>query len=51
MRSRIEGGQAREWRRSFAARAVTLSQADWLVAAAALSNGGRLAVEDWPTGV
>lgn len=58
-----EGWQAGEWRRQFAAGGETLSQADCLVAAAALSVGGRLAtgnprdfpmdgilVEHWPVG-
>jgi len=58
-----EGSQAGEWRREYAARGRTLTQADCLVAAAALSVGGRLAtgnpkdfpmaelaVEDWPAG-
>lgn len=58
-----EGRQAGEWRRSFAARGRTLTQADCLVAAAALAVGGRLAtgnprdfpmgaltVEHWPVG-
>lgn len=58
-----EGWQAGTWRRDFAARGVTLSQADCLVAAAALSAGGRLCtgnpkdfpmtgvvVEHWPAG-
>jgi predicted nucleic acid-binding protein len=58
-----EGWQAGEWRREFARRGRTLSQADCLVAAAAVSVGARLAtgnpkdfpireldVEDWPTG-
>ena len=58
-----EGWKAGEWRREFAARGKTLSQADCLVAAAALSAGGRLAtgnprdfpmaelaVEHWPVG-
>jgi hypothetical protein len=58
-----EGRQAGEWRRAFASRGQTLSQADCLVAAAALSIGGRLAtgnprdfpmsevtVEHWPAG-
>ena len=58
-----EGWRAGEWRRDFAARGRTLTQADCLVAAAALSAGGRLAtgnprdfpmaeltVEHWPTG-
>ncbi|MBI2683956.1 MAG: PIN domain-containing protein [Actinobacteria bacterium] len=60
---RAEGWQADEWRRDFAANGVTLSQADCLVAAAALGAGGRLctgnpkdfpmpelAVEHWPVG-
>jgi predicted nucleic acid-binding protein len=58
-----EGQQAGEWRREHAARGRTLTQADCLVAAAALSVGGRLAtenakdfpmhelaVEHWPAG-
>lgn len=58
-----EGWQAGLWRREFAARGLTLSQADCLVAAASLSIGGRLAtgnprdfpmneldVEHWPVG-
>ena len=58
-----EGRRAGEWRRSFAGRGRTLAQADCLIAAAALSVGGRLAtgnpkdfpmdelaVEHWPTG-
>lgn len=58
-----EGWQAGQWRRQFAARGRTLAQADCLVAAAALSLGGRLAtgnprdfpmrelvVEHWPVG-
>ena len=58
-----EGWQAGEWRRGFAARGVTLSQADCLVAAAAQVVGARLAtgnpkdfpmeelqVEHWPAG-
>lgn len=58
-----EGRQAGEWRREFASRGITLSQADCLVAAAALTAGGRLAtgnprhfpmpeltVEHWPVG-
>jgi predicted nucleic acid-binding protein len=58
-----EGRQAGEWRREHAARGHTLAQADCLVAAAALSVGGRLAtgnakdfpmseltVEHWPAG-
>lgn len=59
----VEGWQAGEWRREFARRGRTLAQADCLVAAAALSLGGRLAtgnpkdfpmrelpVEHWPVG-
>jgi predicted nucleic acid-binding protein len=59
----VEGWQAGEWRRDFARRGRTLAQADCLVAAAALSIGGRLAtgnprdfpmrdlsVEHWPVG-
>lgn len=58
-----EGRQAGEWRRTFASRGRTLTQADCLVAAAALAVGGRLAtgnprdfpmgaltVEHWPVG-
>jgi len=58
-----EGWQAGEWRRDFAARGHTLTQADCLIAAAALGLGGRLAtgnprdfpmsevaVEHWPVG-
>ncbi len=58
-----EGWQAGEWRRDYAASGRTLAQADCLVAAAALSIGGRLAtgnpkdfpmaglaVEHWPVG-
>jgi predicted nucleic acid-binding protein len=46
-----EGWQAGEWRRDFARRGRTLAQADCLVAAAALSVGGRLATgnpKDFP---
>ncbi len=59
----LEGWQAGHWRREYAARGQTLSQADCLVAAAALSIGARLAtgnpkdfpfrelaVETWPVG-
>lgn len=59
-----EGHRAGVWRRDFAARGVTLAQADCLVAAAALGVSARLAtgnvrhfpmpeltVEEWPTGV
>lgn len=58
-----EGWQAGEWRREHAAEGQTLAQADCLVAAAALTAGGRLAtgnekdfpmsgiaVEPWPAG-
>lgn len=58
-----EGRRAGRWRRDFAARGVTLTQADCLVAAAALGVSARLAtgnvrhfpmpelvVEEWPTG-
>jgi predicted nucleic acid-binding protein len=58
-----EGWRAGEWRREHAAGGQTLSQADCLVAAAALAVGGRLAtgnprdfpmpelsVEHWPVG-
>jgi len=60
---RQEGWQAGIWRREFAARGITLSQADCLIASAALSVGARLAtgnpshfpmteiqVEHWPVG-
>jgi len=59
----VECWQAGEWRREYARRGRTLAQADCLVAAAALSLGGRLAtgnpkdfpmreltVEHWPVG-
>ena len=58
-----EGERAGRWRREFAAKGVTLSQADCLVAAAAVAVGARLAtgnpkdfpmadlaVEHWPSG-
>ena len=58
-----EGMRAGTWRREFAARGVTLHQADCLVAAAAVGIEGRLAtgnpddfpmpeltVEHWPVG-
>jgi predicted nucleic acid-binding protein len=58
-----EGELAGAWRRDFASRGVTLSQADCLIAAAALGVGARLAtgnpkhfpmteleVEHWPVG-
>ena len=58
-----EGWRAGVWRREYAARGVTLSQSDCLIAAAAARSGGRLAtgnprhfpmpelvVEHWPAG-
>jgi predicted nucleic acid-binding protein len=58
-----EGQRAGSWRKQFAARGVTLSQADCLIAAAALSSGAGLAtgnpadfpmkeilVDHWPVG-
>ena len=58
-----DGWIAGEWRRRYATRGRTLSQADCLIAAAALALGGRLAtgnpkdfpmaeldVEHWPVG-
>lgn len=61
---RAEGERAGAWRRDHAARGVTLSQADCLVAAAALAVSARLAtgnprdfpmpeltVEHWPAGL
>ncbi|MGI8682679.1 MAG: type II toxin-antitoxin system VapC family toxin [Mycobacteriales bacterium] len=60
---RMVGERAGAWRRDYAGRGTTLSQADCLIAAAALSAGGRLAtgnprhfpmpevdVEHWPVG-
>jgi len=60
---RQEGQRAGRWRREFAARGVTLSQADCLIAAAALGARARLVtgnpkhfpmkeltVEHWPAG-
>jgi predicted nucleic acid-binding protein len=60
---REEGTRAGDWRREFAARGVTLSQADCLIAAAAVGVGVSLAtgnpkdfpmpeldVEHWPVG-
>ena len=60
---RAEGHRAGEWRRRFAARGTTLSQADCLIAAAAYSAAAVLAtgnprhfpmseitVEHWPVG-
>jgi predicted nucleic acid-binding protein len=59
----VEGQRAGRWRREAAARGTTLSQADSLIAAAALGVGARLAtgnpkhfpmegleVEHWPAG-
>jgi predicted nucleic acid-binding protein len=59
----LEGQRAGRWRREAAARGTTLSQADCLIAAAALGVGARLAtgnprhfpvegleVEHWPAG-
>jgi predicted nucleic acid-binding protein len=59
----VEGLRAGGWRRDYARRGRTLTQADSLVAAAALTVGGRLAtgnpkdfpmselaVEHWPSG-
>ena len=59
----VEGVVAGGWRREFAARGVTLSQSDCLIAAAAMSVGATLAtgnpkhfpmegvtVEHWPVG-
>jgi predicted nucleic acid-binding protein len=61
--TQAEGWQAGKWRREFARRGQTLTQADCLVAAAALAVGARLAtsntrdfpmpeltVEHWPVG-
>jgi predicted nucleic acid-binding protein len=48
---RQEAERAGRWRREFAARGITLHQADCLVAAAAYTAGGRLAtatVKDFP---
>jgi predicted nucleic acid-binding protein len=60
---RADGARAGTWRQTWAAQGVTLSQADCIIAAAALSIGGRLAtgnpadfpmdglqVEHWPVG-
>lgn len=60
---RVEGEAAGSWRQAFADRGITLSQADCLVAAAAVGVGARLvtgspkdfpmaglAVEHWPAG-
>jgi predicted nucleic acid-binding protein len=61
---RAEGELAGRWRRDYARRGITLSQADCLIAAAAVNVGARLAtgnpkhfpmseleVEHWPVGV
>lgn len=48
-----EGRRAGEWRRGYAGRGITLSQADCLVAAAAVSIGGVLCTgnpKDFPMG-
>jgi hypothetical protein len=48
---RTEGERAGAWRREFGDRGVTLSQADCLIAAAAIGAGARLAtanVADFP---
>jgi predicted nucleic acid-binding protein len=60
---RTEGEKAGRWRRDYARQGVTLSQADCLIAAAAIGVGARLAsgnpkhfpmpeldVEHWPVG-
>jgi predicted nucleic acid-binding protein len=60
---RAEGELAGQWRRDFARKGITLSQADCLIAAAAVGVGARLAsgnpkhfpmeelgVEHWPVG-
>ena len=60
---RAQGELAGRWRRDFAARGITLGQADCLIAAAAVGVGARLAtgnpkdfpmrelvVEHWPAG-
>jgi predicted nucleic acid-binding protein len=60
---RVEGERAGRWRRDFARRGITLSQADCLIAAATMAIGARLAtgnpkhfpmseidVEHWPVG-
>jgi predicted nucleic acid-binding protein len=59
----VEGRRAGRWRREAAAQGITLSQADCLIAAAALGVGAQLAtgnpkhfpmeeldVEHWPAG-
>lgn len=58
-----EGEMAERWRRDYARKGITLSQADCLIAAAAVSVGARLAtgnpkhfpmaelnLEHWPVG-
>jgi predicted nucleic acid-binding protein len=60
---RAEGARAGDWRREFASKGITLSQADCLIAAAAVGVRARLAtgnpkdfpmpeleVEHWPVG-
>jgi predicted nucleic acid-binding protein len=60
---RAEGARAGHWRRDYARRGITLSQADCLIAAAAIGVGARLAtgnpkhfpmpeldLEHWPVG-
>jgi predicted nucleic acid-binding protein len=60
---RVEGERAGRWRRDFASRGITLSQADCLIAAGAMAVGARLAtgnpkhfpmpeldLEHWPVG-
>jgi predicted nucleic acid-binding protein len=60
---RAEGTRAGDWRRDFAAKGITLSQSDCLIAAAAVGVGAHLAtgnpkdfpmaelnVEHWPVG-
>jgi predicted nucleic acid-binding protein len=60
---RSEGRRAGRWRREYARKGVTLSQADCLIAAAAIGAGARLAtgnpkyfpmaeldIEHWPVG-
>jgi predicted nucleic acid-binding protein len=61
---RAEGERAGSWRRDYAGKGITLSQADCLIAAAAVGVGARLAtgnpghfpmpeleVEHWPAGL
>jgi predicted nucleic acid-binding protein len=50
---RVEGQRAGAWRRAYAARGVTLSQSDCLIAAAAVSVKARVATgnpRDFPMG-